>query len=84
MALENAAGTDIFFIPEVYFAQETPGLEDDEGWWYQVRSYGAESVENVESARNEKGSRRMSGQKRDRPFARDVTGGAARKEPPRE
>ena len=38
VALENAAGTDIFFIPEVHFAQETPGLEDDEGWWYQVRS----------------------------------------------
>ena len=38
MPLEKAAGTDIFFIPEVHFAQETPGLEDDEGWWYQVRS----------------------------------------------
>ena len=38
VALENAAGADIFFIPEVHFAQETPGLEDDEGWWYQVRS----------------------------------------------
>jgi hypothetical protein len=37
LALENAAGADIFFIPEVHFAQETPGLEDDEGWWYQVR-----------------------------------------------
>jgi len=38
VALENAAGADIFFIPEVHFAKETPGLEDDEGWWYQVRS----------------------------------------------
>ncbi len=38
VALENAAGKDIFFIPEVHFAQETPKLEDDEGWWYQVRS----------------------------------------------
>ena len=37
VALENAAGADIFFIPEVHFAKETPGLEDDEGWWYQVR-----------------------------------------------
>jgi hypothetical protein len=26
-----------FFIPEVHFAKETPRLEDDEGWWYQVR-----------------------------------------------
>ena len=38
VALENAAGADIFFIPEVHFAKETPGLEDDEGWGYQVRS----------------------------------------------
>jgi hypothetical protein len=35
VALENAAGADIFLIPEVHFAQETPGLEDDEGWWFE-------------------------------------------------
>ena len=36
MALTGAAGADIFFIPEIHFAGETPEL-DDEGWWYQVR-----------------------------------------------
>ena len=48
------------------------------------RSYGAESVENVESAKNERGSSGMSGQESNLPFARGVTGGAARNEPPRE
>jgi hypothetical protein len=37
VALTRAAGIDIFFIPEVHFAGETPE-QDDEGWWYQVRS----------------------------------------------
>jgi hypothetical protein len=37
VALTRAAGTDIFFIPEVHFAGQTPE-QDDEGWWYQVRS----------------------------------------------
>jgi hypothetical protein len=37
VALTRAAGTDIFFIPEVHFAGETPE-QDDERWWYQVRS----------------------------------------------
>ena len=32
--LEGAAGEDIFFIPQVHFATETPALVDDEGWWY--------------------------------------------------
>jgi hypothetical protein len=35
--LTSAAGTDVFFIPEVHFAGETP-VQEDEGWWYQVRS----------------------------------------------
>ena len=48
------------------------------------RSYGAESVENVESAKNERGSSGMSGQERNLPFARGVTMGAARNETPRE
>ena len=38
VALEKAAGEDIFFIPQVHFATETPALVDDEGWWYGVRS----------------------------------------------
>ena len=38
MALEKAAGDDIFFIPQVHFATETQALVDDEGWWYRVRS----------------------------------------------
>ena len=42
VALENA--TDIFFIPEVHFAEEKPMLADDDGWWYQVRSPHALSV----------------------------------------
>jgi hypothetical protein len=37
MALTGAAWADIFFIPEIHFAGETPEL-DDEGWWYQVRA----------------------------------------------
>ena len=37
VALTAAAGADIFFIPEIHFARETPEL-DDEGWWYQVRA----------------------------------------------
>ncbi len=37
VALTGAAGADIFFIPEIHFAGETPEL-DDEGWWYQVRA----------------------------------------------
>ena len=37
VALTGAAGTDIFFIPEVHFAGQTPE-QDDEGW-YQVRSF---------------------------------------------
>ena len=36
MALTGAAGADIFFIPEIHFAGETPEL-DDEGWRYQVQ-----------------------------------------------
>jgi hypothetical protein len=71
--LENAAGTDIFFIPEVPFPKETPGLEDDEGCGIRYdRSYGAESVENVESAKTERGSREMSGKESSLPFARGV------------
>ena len=35
--MTGAAGADIFFIPEIHFAGETPEL-DDEGWWYQVRA----------------------------------------------
>jgi hypothetical protein len=37
VALTGAAEADIFFIPEIHFAGETPEL-DDEGWWYQVRA----------------------------------------------
>ena len=37
VALTGAAGTDIFFIPEVHFGGQTPE-QDDEGW-YQVRSF---------------------------------------------
>ena len=49
------------------------------------RSYGAESVENVESEKNARGgSSGMSGQESNLPFARGVTGGAALNEPPRE
>jgi hypothetical protein len=36
VALTRAAGTDIFFIPEVHFAGQTP-KQDEEWWWYQVR-----------------------------------------------
>ena len=40
----RVAGADIFFIPEIHFAGETPEL-DDEGWGIRYgRSYGAESV----------------------------------------
>ena len=39
VASTGAAGADIFFIPEIHFAGETPEL-DDEGWWYQVRGGG--------------------------------------------
>ena len=38
VALEHAKVKDVFFIPEVHFAKEKPMLEDDDGWWYQVRS----------------------------------------------
>jgi hypothetical protein len=38
VALEHAKVKDIFFIPEVHFAEENPMLADDDGWWYQVRS----------------------------------------------
>ena len=38
MALEHATVKDVFFIPEVHFAEEKPMLADDDGWWYQVRS----------------------------------------------
>ena len=38
MLAENAAGEDIFFIPEVHFVGEKQMLADDDGWWYQVRS----------------------------------------------
>ena len=49
------------------------------------RSYGAESVENVESEKNARGgSSGMSGQESNLPFARGVTMGAARNETPRE
>ncbi len=37
VALENAKEKDIFFIPEMHFAEEKPMLADDDGWWYQVR-----------------------------------------------
>jgi hypothetical protein len=37
VALEQAAGTDVFLIPKEHFAKETPE-QGDEGWWYQVRS----------------------------------------------
>ncbi len=37
VALTGASGADIFFIPEIHFAGETPEL-DDEGWWYQVQA----------------------------------------------
>ena len=36
VALEHAKVKDIFFIPEVHFAEEKPMLADDDGWWYQV------------------------------------------------
>ena len=35
-ALEHAQVRDVFFIPEVHFAEEKPMLADDDGWWYQV------------------------------------------------
>ena len=38
VALEHAKVKDIFFIPEVHYAEEKPMLADDDGWWYQVRS----------------------------------------------
>jgi hypothetical protein len=38
VALEHAKVKDVFFIPEVHFAEEKPMLADDDGWWYQVRS----------------------------------------------
>ena len=37
-ALEHAEVRDVFFIPEVHFAEEKPMLAGDDGWWYQVRS----------------------------------------------
>ena len=49
------------------------------------RSYGAESVENVESEKNARGgSSGMSGQESNLPFARGVTVVAVRNETPRE
>ena len=44
------------------------------------RSYGAESVENVESAKNERGSSEISEQESSLLFARGVTWRAARNE----
>jgi hypothetical protein len=38
IALEHATVKDVFFIPEVHFAEEKPMLADDDGWWYQARS----------------------------------------------
>ena len=38
IALEHATVKDVFFIPEVHFAEKKPMLADDDGWWYQVRS----------------------------------------------
>jgi len=38
VTLEHAKVKDIFFIPEVHYAEEKPMLADDDGWWYQVRS----------------------------------------------
>ena len=36
--MEHATVKDVFFIPEVHFAEEKPISADDDGWWYQVRS----------------------------------------------
>ena len=36
--MEHSQVRDVFFIPEVHFAEEKPMLADDDGWWYQVRS----------------------------------------------
>ena len=38
IALEHATVKDVFFIPEVHFAEEKPMLVDDDGCWYKVRS----------------------------------------------
>jgi hypothetical protein len=38
VALEHVKVKDVFFIPEVHFAEEKPMLADDGGWWYQVQS----------------------------------------------
>jgi len=35
--LGHAVGTDVFFITKAHFAKETTEQED-QGWWYQVRS----------------------------------------------
>ena len=84
VSLTRAAGADIFFIPEVHLARETPEL-DDEGWRYQVRSViwcrecrygrssGAESVENVEFARSKRSSNKMKGTKSSLPYAFGVS-----------
>ena len=36
VALQGAAGTDIFLIPRKHFPQETPEDHED-GWWYCVK-----------------------------------------------
>jgi hypothetical protein len=36
VALEGAAGSDVFLVPKEHFADETPE-HGDEGWWYRVR-----------------------------------------------
>ena len=70
IALEHATAKDVFFIPEVHFAEEKPMLADDDGWWYQV----PERVGNAEFARREKVSRTRSGERNDRLYALRVMG----------
>ena len=73
VALENAAGADIFFIPEVHFAREKPMLADDDGWWYWVRSVIWCRACRKCRVRKEKDSRARSGTKNNWPHALGVT-----------
>jgi hypothetical protein len=75
VALENATEKDIFFIPEVHFAEEKPMLADDDGWWYQVRSViWCRTCRKCRIRKEQKGFTRKEWHKNDRPPALSVTG----------
>jgi hypothetical protein len=51
-ALEQAAGTDVFFIPKEHFAKETPE-QGDEGWWYRAVSHTVQGVPKMKYPKGE-------------------------------